>query len=61
MFWRSKNVFDSAELQWRYVCGVCTDGAPVMMGSRSGFQKRVQELAPKANDLHVGPFQMCAC
>jgi len=61
MFWRSKNVCDSAELQWRYVCGVCTDGAPAMMGSRTGFRKRVQEHAPKAKESHVGPFRMCAC
>jgi len=29
---------DSAEM-WKYVCGVCADGAPVMMESRSGFPK----------------------
>jgi len=46
MFWRSKKVFASAELQWKCICGVCAVGAPAMMGSRSGFQKRIQELAP---------------
>ncbi len=29
-------------------CGVCTDGAPAMLGSKSGFQKRVKEIAPNA-------------
>ena len=26
--------FDSSQLQWKYVCGVGTDEAPAMMGSR---------------------------
>ena len=39
MFWRSKNFLASAELQWKYVFVVCIDGAPAMMGSRSGIQK----------------------
>jgi len=39
VFWRSKNFFDSAELQWKYVCGVDIDGAPAMVESHSGFQK----------------------
>jgi len=37
MFCSRQKLHDSAELQWKYVCGVCTDGAPVMMESRSGF------------------------
>ena len=27
-------------LQWEDVCGVCTDGASAMVGSRSGFTKK---------------------
>ena len=26
-------------IPWENCCGVCTDGAPVMVGSKSGFQK----------------------
>ncbi|KII66506.1 hypothetical protein RF11_15965 [Thelohanellus kitauei] len=25
-------------ISWEYICGVCTDGAPSMLGCRSGFQ-----------------------
>ena len=39
-------------LQWENVCGVCTDGAPAMLGSRSGFQSRVKKLAPQAKGIH---------
>jgi len=34
-------------LQWKYVCGVSTDGDPAMMGSRSGFQKKFKNLLSK--------------
>jgi zinc finger BED domain-containing protein 5/7/8/9 len=44
--------FESKELLWENLCGVCTDGAPIMLGSKSGFQKRVKELAPLAKGLH---------
>jgi len=47
MFWKSKNVFDSAEWQWKFVCGVCIDGAPAMMESRSGFQEMFKNLLLK--------------
>ncbi len=33
-------------------CGVCTDGAPAMLGSKSGFQKRVKEVAPNSKGVH---------
>jgi len=38
VFWRSKNFFDPAELQWKCVCGVDTDRAPAMVESLSGFK-----------------------
>nr|XP_039264593.1 zinc finger BED domain-containing protein 5-like [Styela clava] len=47
-----KIFFESANLEWKRVCGVCTDGAPAMLGSRSGFQKKVKELAPEAKGTH---------
>ena len=34
--------FESTNLPWSCVCGVCTDGAPAMLGSRSGFRKKVR-------------------
>ena len=44
--------FQDGDLQWENVCGVCTDGAPVMLGSKSGFQSGVKKLAPQANGIH---------
>ena len=34
------------------VCGVCTDGAPAMLGCRSGFQRLVINASPKAIGTH---------
>jgi len=44
MFWRSKSIFDFAEFQWKYVSGVCTDGALAMRESRSGFQRKFKNF-----------------
>ena len=38
----------SKNVNWENLCSVCTDGAPAMIGARSGFTKRVEELAPDA-------------
>ena len=46
------DVFDSSGLEWEKMCGVCTDGAPAMLGSKSGFQTRVKEKAPNAKGTH---------
>ena len=37
-----KSFFEAAGLQWKDICGVCTDGAPAMLGSRSCFVKKVK-------------------
>ena len=34
---KMKTFFEATGLQWEDVCGVCTDGASLMLGSRSGF------------------------
>jgi len=44
--------FETGGLYWKNVCGVCTDGAPAMLGSKSGFQTKVKELAPAAKGIH---------
>ena len=44
--------FDLEKLQWENLFGGCTDGAPAMLGSQSGFQKKVKELDPQGKDTH---------
>lgn len=44
--------FKANRIPWENCCGVCTDGAPAMLGSKSGFQKRVKEVAPNAKGVH---------
>ncbi|XP_042224418.1 protein ZBED8-like, partial [Homarus americanus] len=44
--------FHTEGLQWGNVCGVCTDGAPAMLESKSGFQIRVKKLALQAKGIH---------
>ena len=44
-----KTFFETHGLQWKNVCGIC---APAMLGSKSGFQAKVKELAPGAKGVH---------
>ena len=44
--------FESGGLMWEKVAGVCTDGAPAMIGKKSGFQQKVKERAPNAKGVH---------
>ena len=37
---KMKTFFEAHGLQWEDVCGVCTDEAPAMLGSQSGFTKK---------------------
>ena len=43
--------FDTMGLDWNKVCGIGTDGAPAMLGSKSGFQAKVKEKS-QAKDFH---------
>ena len=49
--------FGEGNLDWRKPCGRCTDGAPAMIGSNSGFQTLVKEKVntSKRNALHDSP------
>lgn len=40
------------ELSWQKLIGVCTDGAPAMLGSRSGFIQLVREKNPNIVAVH---------
>ena len=44
--------FDQEELKWEHLCGICTDGAPAMLGERSGLQMLVRNRSPGAVSLH---------
>ncbi|KAM4697851.1 zinc finger BED domain-containing protein 5-like [Rhinophrynus dorsalis] len=55
----ARDVFDTTgsflekhEISWEKVCGVCTDGAPAMLGCRSGFQRLVLNESPKVIGSH---------
>ncbi|XP_015685817.1 protein ZBED8-like, partial [Protobothrops mucrosquamatus] len=40
------------KISWEKVCGVCTNGAPAILGCRSGFQRLVLNEAPKVIRTH---------
>ena len=44
--------FDEHNLKWKHVIGICTDGAPVMLGCHSGFQTLVKEKSPGVAGMH---------
>ncbi|CAG9822185.1 unnamed protein product [Phaedon cochleariae] len=45
-------VNSSENLVWENLCGCCTNGAPAMLGTRSGFQIQVKEPSPKVRGIH---------
>jgi hypothetical protein len=42
------NFFEEHGIEWKNLCSVCTDGAPAMLGCRSGFQALIKTAAPNA-------------
>ena len=44
--------FQENKIDWKNLCGVCTDGAPAMLGSRFGFQKLVKDRSPEVTSIH---------
>ena len=44
--------FQSEDLLWDNISGCCTDGAPAMLGTNSGFQVCVKKRAPKMRGIH---------
>ncbi|XP_042204126.1 protein ZBED8-like [Homarus americanus] len=44
--------FEANGLDWDNLCGICTHGAPAMLGSKSGFVSRVIQKSPNAIPLH---------
>ena len=44
--------FETEGLQWEKLCGICTDGALVMLGAKSGFQTKVKFKSPQVRGVH---------
>ena len=44
--------FEENNLSWDRLVGVCTDGAPAMLGSRSGFVTKIKQKSPSAVGTH---------
>ena len=44
--------FNENGIAWKNLCGVCTDGAPAMLGSKSGFEALVQKKTPNVLFTH---------
>ena len=52
VFEKVNEFFIDNGLVWENLCGVCTDGAPAMLGRHSGFQARVRTQVPEVLSLH---------
>ena len=56
------NFLQDNKIEWKDLCGVCSDGAPAMLGSRSGFQMLVKDKSPEVTGIHcVIHRQTLAC
>ena len=44
--------FEENNLSWDRLVSVCTDGAPAMLGSRSGFITKIKQKGPSAVGIH---------
>ncbi|XP_068235570.1 zinc finger BED domain-containing protein 5-like [Palaemon carinicauda] len=56
------NFFKQNELDWGKLVRCTTDGAPLMLGRKSGFQAHVKAVAPYATAVHcfIQRFTLCA-
>ena len=54
--------FMQNHLDWEKLVGCTTDGAPSMLGRKSGFQADVEAMLPKATFVHcfIHRFALCA-
>jgi hypothetical protein len=44
--------FEEHSIDWKNLCALCTEGAPAMLGCRSGFQVLIKTVAPNAIGTH---------
>ena len=54
--------FKQNHLDWEKLVGCTTDGAPSMLGRKSGFQAYVKAMSPKATFVHcfINRYALCA-
>ena len=55
------NFFKENELDWGNLVGCTTDGAPYMLGRKSGFQAHVKAVSPRVISVHcfIHRFALC--
>ena len=58
----SDNFFKQNELDWKKLIGCTTDGAPSMLGPKSGFTTYVKTVSSNATIVHcfIHRFALCA-
>ena len=44
--------FKANDIKWEQLCGLCTDGAPAMLGHSSGFHAHVKKVSPDCTFMH---------
>ena len=44
--------FKANDIKWELLCGLCTDGAPAMLGHSSGFYAHVKKVSPLCTFMH---------
>ena len=44
--------FRANDIKWEQLCGLCTDGAPAMLGHSSGFHAHVKKVSPDCTFMH---------
>ena len=57
-----ENLFKINEIDWRKLIGCTTDGAPSMLGHKSGFKAHLTAVAPNVTFVHcfIHRFALCA-
>ena len=44
--------FKANNIKWEQLCGLCTDGAPAMLGHSSGVHSHVKKVSPACTFMH---------
>ena len=66
---KGKNIFNiedeffkKNDLEWSQLIGFTTDGAPAMLGRKSGFQSYIKAVSPEIIFTHcfIYTFALCA-